>query len=1068
MDPSKKILLPAEHTTYTHRIPRLEGTEIMQSEAPIPYQLQYPDQLLEISKNPDQAPRPFGTISMGGASQINDAQHVDQISKYLEYIKKLTGKKKGGAVKMADGGKVFKAALKLLKEAGEETTEAAVKLPPAENSARTQIVGTIPTYHKARDILKGHGVEGEKIIDLGAGKGLGSTIMKAHSMEPYAQGWEPTFTRAADIPSDTYEGLTNLNVLNVVSPEIRRGIVEDIGRVLKPQGGVGLITTRGKDVLNTVGGKPGPEPMSMITSRDTYQKGFTQQELYDYIKDILGDKFEYEKLDLGPAGVKVIKKAKGGAVEDDTDYIEEDPVAYLMDKIKPVKTSIDSPEEFSRRIGKPIPGVNPAIEMLRKGVNPVIKALREDIQKIKPRAAIDVPVNTVSEILGAPVDIANELREPVTPIRSDIVSAMKDYKLPTSEALPGSSKSFKKATTDIGLTSGEDYPALQFAAGMVGVPEAKAIGAAAKAGVKGYGNLIKEGVERNIGMFEPRMGIIKDPGGMLVGGEKALDEELRYMKKPERFNIRTTTNGVTSEAVQEEPNSVALNKWIDTKVKKYLRNQAGSEADPILKAIESGVEHNFQPAMGDTKYAVKTKRFAIGKPEEGIAKTDLGKEWEYKVDSMFDPHSTTEIKEILNNPMEFADPATAERRRASLLRVEHDLPIDNEKDVEALRLINQIPDQYVHTLSGTNITERLGLKHVGDVLLEDLNAGRLTREQLDQMSIEKAVRRAAEYDAEKAKAMVKASAQSIEGMPVPKQYDDGFKWVELKHESDPKKTASALKSEGEMMGHCVGSYCPQVESGRTKIYSLRSPDGKSHVTIEVNKNNHLNDWLEANKEEINKDPLLKQMSYYDADEKYPGMYSEEEVEQAYIADITKMLKAKGAPVYEAPNSWIDIVQVKGKQNKRPDDKYQKYVSDFIKNNPTGHEIADIHELNNTNLRDIQGMIATGLTSKTIHMHPDVEKAVAKLNPHLADKFAKHGWSDEIGDAKYKMFSDIARDFASKGNYYVTEDEILDAVKAKHLTPLGKKRGGPITKKDLENQMKIDNIVETPNLRRRYG
>jgi hypothetical protein len=56
--------------------------------------------------------------------------------------------------------------------------------------------------------------------------------------------------------------------------------------------------------------------------------------------------------------------------------------------------------------------------------------------------------------------------------------------------------------------------------------------------------------------------------------------------------------------------------------------------------------------------------------------------------------------------MEFADPGTAERRRASLLRVEHDLPIDKEKDVEALRLINQIPDEYVHTLSGTNITER--------------------------------------------------------------------------------------------------------------------------------------------------------------------------------------------------------------------------------------------------------------------------------------------------------------------------------------------------------------------------
>jgi hypothetical protein len=47
------------------------------------------------------------------------------------------------------------------------------------------------------------------------------------------------------------------------------------------------------------------------------------------------------------------------------------------------------------------------------------------------------------------------------------------------------------------------------------------------------------------------------------------------------------------------------------KLEKYLRNQAGSEADPILKAIESGVEHNFQPSMGDTKYSVRNKK--VGK-----------------------------------------------------------------------------------------------------------------------------------------------------------------------------------------------------------------------------------------------------------------------------------------------------------------------------------------------------------------------------------------------------------------------------------------------------------------------
>jgi hypothetical protein len=51
------------------------------------------------------------------------------------------------------------------------------------------------------------------------------------------------------------------------------------------------------------------------------------------------------------------------------------------------------------------------------------------------------------------------------------------------------------------------------------------------------------------------------------------------------------------------------------------------------------------------------------------------------------------------------------------------LPISDEKDLDALMLINQIPDKNVYTLSGTNITERLGLNHVSDVLMEDLQTG---------------------------------------------------------------------------------------------------------------------------------------------------------------------------------------------------------------------------------------------------------------------------------------------------------------------------------------------------------
>jgi hypothetical protein len=41
--------------------------------------------------------------------------------------------------------------------------------------------------------------------------------------------------------------------------------------------------------------------------------------------------------------------------------------------------------------------------------------------------------------------------------------------------------------------------------------------------------------------------------------------------------------------------------------------------------------------------------------------------------------------------------------------MELDLPIQNEKDYEAIRLLNEIPDKMYMTLQGTNITDRLGL-----------------------------------------------------------------------------------------------------------------------------------------------------------------------------------------------------------------------------------------------------------------------------------------------------------------------------------------------------------------------
>ena len=896
--------------------------------------------------------------------------------------------------KYAGGGLAKKIAKKLVQE-----------LPEASASGKTPIATTVGTYRKASPIL----LEDIKdvnapVLDYGAGMGLGAeelrkTFPNVKTLEPFYEG-NFDFTDPSKVPSGEFKGLTNFSVLNAVTPEVRDSIVENIGRVMD-RGGVGLITARSPSAVMSTKGKLVDEPNAMITQKGTYQKGFDTEELREYIKYILGGDFEYEPLKgLSGTSVKIKKKAEGGSIDEPETLKEVPRTGKISGKIADI--------------------LKPASRFLEK---------YEIIPQIPLIGGTDLA--DITGIKGVQT-LAEDMSYGYKPIRN-----LERGKLQTSYFDPRMVDALDLGATALG-----------------GVGLAKNLGKTA----------IKEGmrqIETGTGMLgrnviNPRMNVIKDQGGMLVGGEKSLDDELIAMKRNESAYPHAGAHYVVGD---KDPNAVALNQWVNTKVKKYLRNQAGTEADPILKTIESGVEHRFQPSLGDTKYYVKNKRALVGKPEEGIAQTDLGKEWEYKIDSMFEPKSSKEIKEILNSPMEYADPDTVKRRKASLLRVEQDLPIQNEKDLDALMLINQIPDENVYRLSGTNITERLGLNHVSDVLMEDLQTGKLRPEQLNQMSIEKAIRRTAEYDAEKAKAMAKANAQSVEGMPIPKEYNDGFKWVELKHETDPAKTKSALKSEGEMMGHCVGGYCPEVESGEIKIFSLRSPDGKSHVTIEARPQISMDLWRDSNMDLISRNPELMKldfnMKFLDNDDKYGRRMTGRD----YIRIMTEEMKKRNINPIEPP-SYMELHQVKGKQNKRPDEKYQKYISDFIKNNPTKHEIADVYELDNTNLMGVQNIADNGIVSKDIHDHPEVEKILKMLHPEVFRADAPNipksfSRSEEL---KYELFQETARDLARQGKNYLDKDDILNHLREKYLLPK-KKSGGSI---NLNQEYKLE------NMRRRYG
>jgi SAM-dependent methyltransferase len=250
-------------------------------------------------------------------------------------------------------------------------------LPPPENARKTQIAGTLPTYKKAADILNKTGVQG-KALDFGAGLGMGTGELgkDAHSYEPFpGEKFKPHFVDVTKIPDNSYHKIVNLNVLNVVpnvgEHKIRDSIVKNIGRVLAP-GGVALITTRGKDVL-TIKGTPGEEPMSMISKIGTYQKGFSQTELKQYIQSVLGDGFEVSSIKLGPAGVMIKKLDQEGVEEGYQGKGNHRPGWMLRadpELAKKVKTNTAKAKAKARALGNPAAGTSTEQDVKEAGYGP--------------------------------------------------------------------------------------------------------------------------------------------------------------------------------------------------------------------------------------------------------------------------------------------------------------------------------------------------------------------------------------------------------------------------------------------------------------------------------------------------------------------------------------------------------------------------------------------------------------------------------------------------------------------------------------------------------------------------
>lgn len=387
-----------------------------------------------------------------------------------------------------------------------------------------------------------------------------------------------------------------------------------------------------------------------------------------------------------------------------------------------------------------------------------------------------------------------------------------------------------------------------------------------------------------------------------------------------------------------DPVDQAMNKWIDSNLTNYVKKQMATPDDPVRKLAEQGITFRPQRRFSyDQAANANAAREHFG--GKRMAESHLARQWENDADTAFNIRTIEQLDDDQIEPWML----TADRRT----------PVYG---------VNRHDFQYVSHDFG----------HIIDVLREDLASGRIRPEQLNKISMEQAVRRTYEYDQELAKKMAQARIASREGLPVHKEYPEGYRWVEL-------NKPGAFASESEAMGHSVRGYEPPkghadwvegsgdrgslgyghggwegIKSGRAKVYSLVDPKGEPHVTVEVGRPipSRYKDLPDDARDEIwdksyNAIKAIDDPKLWDHDGSI-SFYGHEKLNE--IKDQMTMQWVKE----NVGNLPSHITQIKGKQNAAPKEEYLPYVQDFVR----GGQWSDVRDLQNTGLFNVQGRYFT--------------------------------------------------------------------------------------------------------------
>jgi hypothetical protein len=482
--------------------------------------------------------------------------------------------------------------------------------------------------------------------------------------------------------------------------------------------------------------------------------------------------------------------------------------------------------------------------------------------------------------------------------------------------------------------------------------------------------------------------------------------------------------------IQENNQHIAIDNWVDKKLNKYIKNEMGTPEDPIRPLAERDILH-IKPELMFPTYKDRPG-------QTRLAQSNTARAWEDVSD-----------RSIVGGPAK------------NYFDYDQGIPWAGANNVYKKNpwLEKVSPETTVYEAnSSRQITNDLGFDHLVDELKNAVRHDsdlpthlRLTPEKLEKVSVPQAVELVAKINKWREEAAANALAKNAtnDATHLVKEYPEaGYKWVELKPPTavseevlsslsakerelfnhyveagdtpyealqgvtgtyDNPALAAALKYEGDMMGHCVGGYCGDVESGRSRIFSLRDSKGRPHVTIETGK-----------------DPMYEGLG--NAINKIePGLWEKMVKESGHI-DYYEWLRENRPDVYKEMNKE-NVIQVKGKGNMAPKEEYLPFVQDFIK----AGKWRDIHDLHNTGLYKVTpGQRLPGFAQ-------EIEPGLYTL-----DDFKKMAADNEMPQEIFDMWMNKLQERRQHGRY-ARGGSVQDSHEPQDLYSLHQKyaEGGPV-------------------------